>query len=68
MEMTARAPAKALDRRAASPQSVTRVIRILEALGASVRPMSLADLARALDGPKSSLAALLRTNGTWTVG
>lgn len=43
-----------------SPQSVTRVIRILEALGASPGPMSLADLARALDAPKSSLAALLR--------
>lgn len=48
------------DRRLNSPQSVTRVIQILEALCASPRPMSLADLSRALDTPKSSLAALLR--------
>lgn len=61
-----------------SPQSVTRVIRILEALCASPRPMSLADLSRALDAPKSSLAALLRglaeedfvvsTDGVWRLG
>ncbi|MBV1690932.1 IclR family transcriptional regulator [Novosphingobium sp. G106] len=61
-----------------SPQSVTRVIRILEALGASPGPMSLADLARALDAPKSSLAALLRglaeegfvtpADGAWQLG
>lgn len=61
-----------------SPQSVTRVIRILEQLGASARPMSLADLARALDAPKSSLAALLRglaeedfvvaVEGAWRLG
>jgi DNA-binding IclR family transcriptional regulator len=61
-----------------SPQSVTRVIRILEALGASPGPMSLADLARALDAPKSSLAALLRglaeegfvvaIEGAWRLG
>jgi DNA-binding IclR family transcriptional regulator len=43
-----------------SPQSVTRVIQILEALCASSAPMSLAQLTRALDAPKSSLAALLR--------
>jgi DNA-binding IclR family transcriptional regulator len=43
-----------------SPQSVTRVINILEALCASPRPVSLADLSRALGTPKSSLAALLR--------
>jgi DNA-binding IclR family transcriptional regulator len=43
-----------------SPQSVSRVIRILEALCASPRPVSLADLSRVLDTPKSSLAALLR--------
>ena len=48
------------DRRAQSPQSVTRVIRLLEALCASREPLSLADLSRALDTPKSSLAALLR--------
>lgn len=47
-------------RRANAPQSVTRVIRILEALSASAEPVSLADLSRALDTPKSSLAALLR--------
>ena len=65
-------------RAAASPQSVTRVIRILEALCASSAPMSLADLARALDAPKSSLAALLRglaeedlvlvSDGVWRLG
>lgn len=48
------------ERGSQSPQSVTRVIRILEALCASPGPMSLADLARALGAPKSSLAALLR--------
>lgn len=61
-----------------SPQSVTRVIRILEALCASPGPMSLADLARALGAPKSSLAALLRglaeegfvmaADGAWQLG
>jgi IclR family transcriptional regulator, acetate operon repressor len=48
------------DRRLNSPQSVTRVIQILEALCASPRPMSLADLSRVLNTPKSSMAALLR--------
>jgi DNA-binding IclR family transcriptional regulator len=48
------------DRRLNSPQSVTRVIQILEVLCASPRPLSLADLSRTLDTPKSSLAALLR--------
>ena len=48
------------DRRVNSPQSVTRVIQILEALCASPRPVSLADLSRVLNMPKSSLAALLR--------
>lgn len=48
------------DRRVNSPQSVTRVIKILEALCASPRPVSLADLSRVLGTPKSSLAALLR--------
>jgi DNA-binding IclR family transcriptional regulator len=48
------------DRRSNSPQSVTRVIHILEALCASPGPISLADLSRALDTPKSSMAALLR--------
>ena len=47
-------------RRAASPQSVTRVIGVLEALATSAVPLSLADLSRALGTPKSSLAALLR--------
>lgn len=61
-----------------SPQSVTRVIRILEALCASTGPVSLADLARTLDAPKSSLAALLRglaeegfvvaADGAWRLG
>lgn len=43
-----------------SPQSVTRVIHILEVLCASPVPVSLADLSRELDTPKSSMAALLR--------
>jgi DNA-binding IclR family transcriptional regulator len=66
------------ERTAQSPQSVTRVIRILEALCTSPDAMSLADLARALDAPKSSLAALLRglaeegfvvaAGGAWRLG
>ena len=48
------------ERRAASPQSVTRVLGVLEALAKSATPLSLADLSRALGTPKSSLAALLR--------
>lgn len=48
------------DRRQNSPQSVTRVIRILETLSATPVPMGLAELSRALGAPKSSLAALLR--------
>lgn len=43
-----------------SPQSVTRVIQILEALCASPEPLSLAQLSRVLQAPKSSIAALLR--------
>ena len=48
------------DRRLNSPQSVTRVIQILEALCASPTPLSLASLSRVLHAPKSSIAALLR--------
>lgn len=48
------------ERRQTSPQSVTRVIRILEVLCASPAPVSLAELSRVLGTPKSSLAALLR--------
>jgi DNA-binding IclR family transcriptional regulator len=48
------------ERRLNSPQSVTRVIQILEALCASAEPISLAQLSRVLSAPKSSLAALLR--------
>jgi DNA-binding IclR family transcriptional regulator len=48
------------DHRLNSPQSVTRVIQILEALCASPTPVSLANLSRVLDAPKSSIAALLR--------
>jgi len=48
------------ERRFSSPQSVTRVIQILEALCASPTPIGLAQLARTLDAPKSSVAALLR--------
>ncbi len=43
-----------------APRSVTRVIRILETLSASPGPVSLADLSRAIETPKSSMAALLR--------
>src|SRR5690606_35296100 len=72
------APMPNEDRAATSPQSVTRVIRILEALCSSPDPMSLADLSRALDAPKSRLAALLRgladeqlvvaADGAWRLG
>jgi DNA-binding IclR family transcriptional regulator len=48
------------DRHSSSPQSVTRVIQILEALCASPTPISLAHLSRVLNAPKSSIAALLR--------
>jgi DNA-binding IclR family transcriptional regulator len=61
-----------------APQSVTRVIRILEALCAKPGPASLADLSRELGTPKSSLAALLRglshegfvvpVDGGWRLG
>jgi len=67
-----------MDRRAPPPQSVTRVIRILEALCASAEPVSLADLSRSLELPKSSLSALLRglaaenfvvaSEGAWRLG
>lgn len=66
------------ERRGPAPQSVTRVIRILEALCARGAPASLADLARELETPKSSLAALLRgladegfvvpVDGGWRLG
>lgn len=66
------------DRPSQSPQSVTRVIRILEALCDSPAPLSLADLSRILASPKSSVAALLRgladagfvttADGTWRLG
>ena len=48
------------ERQANSPRSVTRVIHILEALCASPTPLSLAELSRTLETPKSSMAALLR--------
>jgi DNA-binding IclR family transcriptional regulator len=64
--------------RQTAPQSVTRVIRILELLCARAEPVSLADLARLLATPKSSLAALLRglaeegfvvaSDGAWQLG
>ncbi|WP_235037650.1 MULTISPECIES: IclR family transcriptional regulator [unclassified Novosphingobium] len=69
---------KGEDRRGGSPQSVTRVIRLLEALCASSEAVSLADLSRRLATPKSSLAALLRgladedfvtsAEGAWRLG
>lgn len=61
-----------------APQSVTRVIRILEVLCAKGGPVTLAELSRQLGTPKSSLAALLRglaeedfvlpTEGAWILG
>lgn len=73
-----KAPMLTDERRVNSPQSVTRVIQILEALCASPRPLSLADLSRILGTPKSSLAALLRglaeegfvvsSDGAWRLG
>ena len=66
------------ERRGGSPQSVTRVVRLLEALCTSNEPLSLADLSRRLATPKSSLAALLRglaeedlvvaADGAWRLG
>lgn len=53
---TARTEAQRSD----SPQSVTRVIQLLEVLCASTSRVGLAELSRVLDTPKSSLAALLR--------
>jgi DNA-binding IclR family transcriptional regulator len=48
------------DRSFNSPQSVTRVLRILEVLCADSAPVGLAQLSRAVDAPKSSVAALMR--------
>ena len=66
------------DRRLSSPQSVARVLHILDALCESPDPLSLAELSRLLSTPKSSLAALLRglveedfvllTDGTYRLG
>ena len=70
-------PLRAPDRGVA-PQSVTRVIRIVEALCDSPRPLGLAELSRIVATPKSSLAALLRgladeqfivsVEGAWKLG
>ena len=46
--------------RSTAPQSVTRVLQILDTLSTAEQPMGLAGLSRALNTPKSSLAALLR--------
>ena len=46
--------------RSIAPQSVTRVLQILDVLSAAERPVGLAELSRTLNTPKSSLAALLR--------
>ena len=43
-----------------APQSVARLIHILEALCASAVPVGLAQLSRAIRAPKSSVAALMR--------
>jgi DNA-binding IclR family transcriptional regulator len=68
----------AQDLRSQSPQSVARVIHILEALCDSDAALSLADLSRILASPKSSVAALLRglaeagfvatVDGAWRLG
>jgi DNA-binding IclR family transcriptional regulator len=47
-------------RRSNAPQSVMRVINILETLSVAPGPVSLAELSRSLHTPKTSLAALLR--------
>ena len=62
----------------AAPQSVSRVIAILEKLAAAPGSLSLADLSRALATPKTSLLALLRgladahfvvqKDGMWQLG
>ncbi len=43
-----------------APQSVARVTRILEILASAQTAVSLADLARQLDAPKSSLSSLMK--------
>lgn len=45
----------------ASVKSAVRTLRILEAFGTSRRPMSLGEIARAIDAPRSSCLALLNT-------
>jgi DNA-binding IclR family transcriptional regulator len=46
--------------RVAGPLSVTRVLRILQALSVSDKPLSLAELGRQVGAPKTSLIGLLR--------
>ena len=46
--------------RAVGPLSVARVLQILQALGTSDEPLSLAELGRRLGAPKTSLIGLLR--------
>jgi DNA-binding IclR family transcriptional regulator len=58
--MESNLPTSNIARATNSPQSVTRVIHILEALCASPTPVSLANLSRVIEAPKSSIAALLR--------
>lgn len=68
----------AASERSDAPQSVNRVIAILERLAAAAGPVSLADLSRALGAPKTSLLALLRglaeahivvqQDGAWQLG
>lgn len=76
--MTEPQPSPAKRAAGSSPQSVTRVIRILETLSVRPGPASLADLSRELAAPKSSLTALLRglseeafvvaVDGGWRLG
>jgi DNA-binding IclR family transcriptional regulator len=53
------------ERTGRSVKSATRTLGILEALAASDRRLSLADLAKDLDIPKSSLHALIGTLQDW---
>ncbi len=48
-------------RRGGGPLSVARVLQILGALSRSEEPLSLAELSRRLDAPKTSLVGLLRS-------
>jgi DNA-binding IclR family transcriptional regulator len=44
-----------------SVKSALRTLQILEAFAEAARPMSLGEVARAIDAPRSSVLALLAT-------